>query len=412
MAFNVWESAGAVTRKGAHAVRCRPPPVDVTNSNDSKQGTLRLEQGDQNIPDRQIPVSVLTGFLGSGKTTVLNRLLRDPAMARVMVIINEFGEIGIDHELVESATDDLVLLQSGCLCCTVRSDLIETIEGLLIKKSRSEIPQFDRIVIETTGLADPAPILQAVMTDSLVGNCLGLDGVIATVDAVVGEATLDRYMEAVKQVAVADRLLLTKTDLVKENRCRAIERRLRALNPAAPIIHTTDGAVDPHRLFDVGLYNPATKSLDVQRWLDHEKYNFASGQEYGGHDGHAIDGHGPTHGHGGAGVNRHDSHINAVCMVVNEPIPGEALDRWLRSLFLLNGPDLLRFKAIVNVAELPGPMILHGVQHLIHPPKMLKRWPSDDRRTRMVFITHDIDERVLRDSLGQFMGAVVPAGNS
>ncbi len=231
-----------------------------------------MEQGDPIIANRQIPVTVLTGFLGSGKTTVLNRLLRDPAMARAMVIVNEFGEIGIDHELVESATDDMVLLQSGCLCCTVRSDLIETIQALLLKRERSEIPEFDKVVIETTGLADPAPILQALMTDPHVTNCLRLDGVIATVDAAAGEATLDRHMEAVKQVAVSDRLLLTKTDLVKQNKCRAIERRLRALNPAAPIIHTLDGKIDPERLFDVGLYNPATKSPDAQRWLDDEKY--------------------------------------------------------------------------------------------------------------------------------------------
>ena len=367
----------------------------MTTQNYSEQGIFRLEQGGPDFANRQIPVSVLTGFLGSGKTTVLNRLLRDPAMARAMVIVNEFGEIGIDHDLVESATDDMVLLQSGCLCCTVRSDLIETIQALLLKRERSEIAEFDKVVIETTGLADPAPILQALMTDPGVTKSLRLDGVIATVDAAAGEATLDRHMEAVKQVAVADRLLLTKTDLVEQHQCRAIERRLRALNPAAPVFHTMDGEVDPHRLFDVGLYNPATKSLDAQRWLDDEIYTSASQQEHAGH------------GHQAADVNRHDSYINAVCMVVDEPIPGEALDRWLGSLFLLKGPDLLRFKAIVNVAELPGPMIIHGIQHVIHPPQMLKRWPSDDRRTRMVFITHDIDEHVLRDSLKQFIGEAV-----
>ena len=359
-----------------------------------------MELGDPNFANRQIPVSVLTGFLGSGKTTVLNRLLRDPAMARAMVIVNEFGEIGIDHELVESAADDMVLLQSGCLCCTVRSDLIETIQALLLKRERSELPEFDKVVIETTGLADPAPILQAVMTDPWVTDRLRLDGVIATVDAAAGEATLDRHMEAVKQVAVSDRLLLTKTDLVEQDQRRAVERRLRALNPAAPIIHTLDGEIGPERLFDVGLYNPATKSLDAQRWLDDEKYRSASREKHDGHGYHAAD------------VNRHDSHISAVCMVVNEPIPGDALDRWLGSLFHLKGPDLLRIKAIVNVAELPGPMIIHGVQHFIHPPAMLKRWPSDDRRTRMVFITHDIDEQVLRDSLKQFMDEAVEVENA
>ena len=162
--------------------------------------------------------------------------------------------------------------------------------------------------------------------------------------------------------------------------------------PAAPIIHTMDGEIYPDRLFDVGLYNPATKSIDAQRWLDDEKYQI----EHHGHD----------------DLNRHDSHIKAVCMVQNEPIPGEALDRWLGTLFRLKGPDLLRFKAIINVAELAGPMVIHGVQHVIHPPLMLKHWPSDDRRTRMVFITHDIDEQVLRDSLKQILNQAVEVENA
>ncbi len=177
-------------------------------------------------------------------------------MANVMVIINEFGEIGLDHELVESATDDLVLLQSGCLCCTIRGDLIETLQTLFSKRSRSEIPAFDRVVIETTGLADPAPILQAIMGDGLVMRRFQLDGVIATADAVAGGATLDRHIEAVRQAAVADRILLTKTDLASEDESRAMEQRLRALNPAAPIQRISGGKVDPGRLFDVGLYNP------------------------------------------------------------------------------------------------------------------------------------------------------------
>ena len=171
----------------------------------------------------KIPISLLTGFLGSGKTTVLNYLLRQPAMANVMVIINEFGEIGLDHELVESATDDLVLLQSGCLCCTIRGDLIETLQTLFSRRSRSEIPAFDRVVIETTGLADPAPILQAIMSDGLVMRRFQLDGVIATVDAVAGGPTLDRHIEAIKQAAVADRILLTKTDIAPEDESHAVE---------------------------------------------------------------------------------------------------------------------------------------------------------------------------------------------
>jgi G3E family GTPase len=349
----------------------------------------------------KIPVSVLTGFLGSGKTTVLNRLVRQPGMARALVIVNELGEIGIDHELVESATDDVVLLQGGCLCCSVRSDLIETLRSMFGRAARGEIPPFDRVIIETTGLADPGPILQAFMAEPSVTSHFEVDGVIATVDAVNGEATLDRHVEAVKQAAVADRILLTKTDLAEPAQALAVEQRLRALNPGAPIVRTVFADIDPRLLFGLGLYDPASKSADVRRWLDWESAH--AGTE---HDAHAGHHHGRTT-QAPDGASRHDEHIRAICLMLDAPIPGEALDRWLGSLFRFRGPDLLRFKAIVNVAELPGPLVLHGVQHVIHPPMMLKAWPRDDRRTRMVFITYGIDENALRSSLEEF--AIVPA---
>ncbi len=348
----------------------------------------------------RIPVSVLTGFLGSGKTTVLNRLVRNPEMARALVIINEFGEIGLDHELVESANDDMVLLQSGCMCCTVRSDLIDALEGMRHKAEQGDIPQFDRVVIETTGLADPAPILQGFISDPGLAQHFVLDGVTTTVDAVSGSATLDRHIEAVKQAAVADRLLLTKTDLAERAQAAALEARLRQLNPAAPVVRTLpDSVIGPDLLFGAGLYDPSGKSRDVRRWLEAEKY-LVSGASHGHDHGHGHDHHGEAHAHRHAheDVNRHDDHIRAVYLVFDDPIPGEVLDRWLGALLQFKGPDLLRFKAIVNVAELPGPLILHGVQHVIHPPTMLKSWPGEDRRTRMVFITYDIDEAALRTS--------------
>lgn len=346
----------------------------------------------------KIPVSVLTGFLGSGKTTVLNRLVRHPKMARALVIINEFGEIGLDHELVESATDDMVLLQNGCLCCTVRSDLIDALEAMLHKAEQEEIPRFDRVVIETTGLADPAPILQGFISDPVLAQHFVLDAVIATVDAMTGNATFDRHIEAVKQAAVADRLLLTKTDLARPSQWAAVERRLRLLNPAAPIVRTLpESEIDPGVLFGAGLFDPLAKSADVRRWLDEEKYLETGTHEHEAHAGHAHHGDADAH----HDVNRHDDHIRAICLVFDDPIPGEVLDRWLGSLFQFKGPDLLRFKAIVNVAELPGPLILHGVQHVIHPPMALKSWPGEDRRTRMVFITYDIDENALRASFQQ-----------
>jgi G3E family GTPase len=336
-----------------------------------------------------IPITVLTGFLGSGKTTALNHLLRQPAMAGTMVIVNEFGEIGLDHELIESADEDTVLLRSGCLCCTIRGDLIDTLQSLSRRRELGATPPFDRIVIETTGLADPAPILQALLTDPIVASRFRLDGVIATVDAVAGRSTLDRHIEAVKQAALADRLVLTKTDLAAAAECAAMERRLRAINPAAPILRAQQGAIDPAALFDIGNYDPLSKGPDVQRWLNEEKYTRHDPDEQ-------------HHEDAPHDLNRHDDHIRAVCLTLDRPIAGEALDRWLENLLRLRGPDLLRFKAIINVAELPGPLVAHAVQHVVYPPIMLKAWPSDDRRTRMVFITHDIDERMLRDSLKAF----------
>src|SRR5271165_7122617 len=220
-----------------------------------------------NEPASLIPVTLLTGFLGSGKTTVLNHVLKQPGMAEIAVIVNEFGEIGIDHLLVESATDDVVLLNSGCLCCTVRGDIVDTLLNLFVGRANGKVPHFSRVVIETTGLADPAPILHTLISDPLIAGRYTLDGVVATVDAVNGGATLDRQLEAVKQAAVADRLLLTKTDLAEPEARQRFEARLAALNPSAPIIPVAQGVVDPALLFNLGFVDPATKSVDVRRWL-------------------------------------------------------------------------------------------------------------------------------------------------
>ncbi len=322
-----------------------------------------------------LPVTLLTGFLGSGKTTVLNHLLRQPGLARTAVIVNELGEIGIDHDLVESATEDFVLLKSGCVCCSVRSDLIDTLRDLFLRRVRGQIAEFDRVVIETTGLADPAPVLHTLTGDPLVTARYRLDGVIATVDAVNGDDTLDRAFEAVKQAAIADRILLTKTDLAEAEAVRRLTARLRALNPAAPIIPVVNGAVDPAGLFDIGLYNPATKSLDVQRWLNEEALRIID------HD----------HDHDD-GLSRHDDSIRSFVFTLDHPIAETALTRWLEMLVAFQGPDLLRVKGIVNVAGRPGPLVIQGVQHIFHPPIELPAWPSDDRRTRIVFITRGLEE--------------------
>ena len=347
---------------------------------------------------RRLPVSVLTGFLGSGKTTVLNYLIQQPALSRTLVLINEFGEIGLDHDLVTHSKDDVVIeMSSGCLCCTIRGDLAKTLREAPGRFARGGELWFDRVVIETTGLADPAPILHTLMTDPAVARRYRLDGVIATVDAVNGSDTLDRQIESVKQAAVADRLLLTKADLADLDVLRRLQESLRVLNPAAPQVIAENGTVDPTLLFDAGLYDPKTKSPDVQNWLKAEAY--------GEPDGHGDGTAGHDHTHQRNDVNRHDAHIKALCLTIDEPIRGDAFDSWLEVLLLFRGADFLRVKGIINVAELDGPIVIHCVQHIFHPPVTLKEWPSEDRRSRIVFITHDIDESILRDTLRMFPDA-------
>jgi G3E family GTPase len=326
-----------------------------------------------------LPVSLLTGFLGSGKTTVLNHLLRQPGLAQTAVIVNELGEIGIDHDLVEGATEGLVLLKSGCVCCSVRSDLIDTLRGLFLRRVRGQVTEFDRVVIETTGLADPAPVLHTLTGDPLVTARYRLDGVIVTVDAVNGHDTLDRAFESVKQAAVADRILLTKTDLMNAEAVGRLTEHLRSLNPAAPIVPVVNGAVDPAGLFDIGLYNPATKSLDVRRWLNEAAYE-------------------DHHHHLGSDLSRHDDRINSFVFSLDHPIAETALTKWLEMPVAFQGPDLLRVKGIVNVIGRVGPLVIQGVQHIFHPPIELPAWPSDDRRTRIVFITRGLDEQTIRIS--------------
>jgi G3E family GTPase len=337
-----------------------------------------------------IPVTLLTGFLGSGKTTVLNHVLKQPDMAATAVVVNEFGEIGLDHLLVERSSEDVVLLNSGCLCCTVRGDIVDTLTNLFVDRVKGKIPYFTRVAIETTGLADPAPILHTLMTDPIVAARYMLDGVVTTVDAVNGAATLNRHPEAVKQAAVADRLLLTKTDLAGSAARQQIEARLKTLNPSATIVPVAQGVVDPVRLFNIGFYDPATKSVDVRRWLRDEAFE-----------------NGDVHEHEHVDVNRHDDRIRAFCITRERPISWAALSAWLDGLAAMRGEDLLRLKAIVALSDRPDqPVVLHGVQHLFHPPVLLPEWPSEDHRTRMVFITRDLPRQAIEATLAAFEEAV------
>jgi G3E family GTPase len=334
-------------------------------------------------PAEPIPLTVLTGFLGAGKTSLLNRLIHDPALHETAVIINEFGEIGLDHLLVKPVRDGVVLLQSGCLCCTLRGDLVEALEQLLRDLDNGRIA-FRRMILETTGLADPAPVLQTVMAHPYLVQRLRLDGVITVVDAVNAAATLDEHMESVKQVAVADRIVLTKTDLLgAAERPEAVQKlraRLAALNPAAPVLDAAAGGASPEDLIGCGLFDPDRKIPDVKRWLAEEAY--AARTEHGSHASHQ------PHQHD---RNRHDDRIRAFTLTSEVPIPAASFEMFIDLLRSLHGPKLLRLKGIVKIAEEPDrPLVIHGVQHVLHPAVRLERWPDDDQRTRIVLITRDL----------------------
>lgn len=361
--------------------------------------TEKLEQRPE-----KLPVSVITGFLGSGKTTLLRHLLSQDWMKDTAVVINEFGEIGLDHELVEAAREDTILLSSGCLCCTIRGDLIDTLRRLFKQRERGEIPAFRRLVIETTGLADPAPILHTLIGDPLLSAFYRLDGVITTVDAVNAMAQMDRQIESVKQAAVADRLLVTKSDLATAAQIAALEARLRALNPAAPIHRIRQGEIAAGQLFNAGLYNPETKSMDVRNWLRLEAYAASPSDHAHEHEHRHDHAHGHDHDddHAHHDVNRHDDHIRAFCLTHDAPLDWDKFVGWIEMLTATQGANLLRIKGILNVAGEDKPVAIHGIQHLFHPPVVLPDWPGADRRSRLVFITRDLDAGSLGKSLADF----------
>jgi len=323
----------------------------------------------------KLPVTVITGFLGSGKSTLVKRLLTRPEMDRVAVIVNEFGEIGIDNELIAEVSENMTLLSNGCLCCTVRTDLEETLRELFIKRRAGEIIDFTRVVIETSGMADPTPVVHTLLTDGMVFARYRLDGVVTLIDAVNGPGQLKDFPEAGKQVALADRLVITKTDLVKPGQIDALHEQLAAANPYAAIHTAVQGEIDPALLIDV--IPPRPREAQVESWL--------FGKSEGSGDGYLA--------------NRvraeHTVNVSSFVLTFDTPFTWDAFSAVTQLLTSLRGPDLLRVKGLVNIAGEAGPVVVQGAQHLFHPPVTLAAWPGEDRCSRIVFITRNIPRQAV-----------------
>ena len=356
--------------------------------------------------DQAIPITVLTGFLGAGKTTLLNRLLKHKSLTDTAVLINEFGDVGLDHLLVEAVSGDVVLLNAGCLCCTVRGDLVKALYSLVMRRARGELPLFKRVIVETTGLADPAPILHTLITDPLLAARYRLDGVVTVMDAANGEATLDAQMEAVKQAVVADRIVLTKSDLAAAPGIASLRERLEALSPGVMIIPASDGVIDPALILNLGPFRPESKAADVLRWLNEEAFAHQSPVE---HHHHSHDHHGLEH-HTHHDRNRHDERIQAFCLTFDHPLRWEGFGRFLEMLVATRGESLLRVKGLLNLVGQDRPWVINGVQHIYHEPVLLRKWPvGDDRRSRLVFITRDLARSVIEDGIKAFEQAAAPS---
>ena len=333
----------------------------------------------------QIPVTVITGFLGSGKTTLLSSILKKKEMQKTAVIINEFGEIGLDHALIEHTDENIIELQSGCICCTIQGDLNKTLIDLFDKMMNEKVSSFNRILIETTGLANPVPIIHTLMSSIELIRIYSLDGVITVVDSVNGEKTLDLHEESLKQLALAEKIILSKTDIVDKDEIKSLVDRIKEINPVSQIIFSKFGNTPLKKIFGLGAYDPYKKSADVKNWLAAEKYKDKKHHHH--HD-----------------INRHNENIRAFSMMSENPVNMIAFSFFRDMITAALGANLLRMKGIVNIAGEERPAVIHGVQHIFHPVQWLEKWPDNDRRTKLVFITQNIKKKQIEDFFRPLMG--------
>jgi G3E family GTPase len=334
------------------------------------------------INSQPIPVIVVTGFLGSGKTTLLQRLLRQKRLIHTAVVINELGEIGIDHHIVRQISENVVLLPNGCLCCKVRDDLGVTLRELLQQSLDRSVHPLKRVIIETTGLADPVPIIHTLNTEPIVDEAFRLQSIVTTLDAVNAHTNLCQYPESLKQAGIADRLIITKTDIADLQQVASLHVRLRQINPAATIEDSQSEQFDLDSLAESATWD-ISRATDLRRWLNEEAY-----------DNHDSDHQGKAH--------RHDDNITATCIAFDEVIDWTAFTIWLTMLLYSRGNDVLRIKGLINVKGQKGPVLIQGVQHIVSPPVHLENWPDSDRRSRLVFIARGIGDKELKTSLSTF----------